>query len=83
MIHGIPIIGTAIAFVFAFFCAIPFWVIWNRLGPYYFEWLPTVWLNIPFWDVVGLFMLLPIVKWVIAMLTPGLFRITNKRGIDD
>lgn len=70
MIHGIPVLGTAISFIVSFFCAIPFYFIWNSLAPTYFSFLPKVWLDIPFWDSVGLFMLLPIFNWVIRSVTP-------------
>lgn len=54
MIWVVPIIGPIIGFVLTFFLAIPLWWLWNMLAPTYFYWLPQVYLQLPFWDVVGL-----------------------------
>jgi len=77
MIHGIPVIGTVISFILSFFCAIPFYFIWNNLAPTYFPFMPEVWQSIPFWDAVGLFMLVPIISWVIRSLTPRIATVNN------
>lgn len=68
MIHAIPIIGTLIVFFVSLFISIPFYFLWNWLAPIYFYWLPTIYLDLPFWHVVGLFMLLPILKLFVPKL---------------
>lgn len=79
MIHGLPVIGTLISFVMSFFCAIVFCPIWSHLGPYYFDFLPQRWVEIPFWDTVGLFMLAPIFSWLLGCVTPKLVRVHNNQ----
>jgi hypothetical protein len=50
-------------FIFwAAFIAIPFYFLWNELAPVYFYWLPRLYLHIPFWHVMGLFVLVAILK---------------------
>ena len=50
------------SFILSVSLAIPFYFIWNSLAPTYFYFLPEVYKNIPFWDNVGLFMIIPILK---------------------
>lgn len=78
MIHGIPIIGTLLSFVVSFSMAIPFYFIWNALAPRYFDFLPKVWLKIPFWHAVGFFMIIPMLSWLIHALTPRLVSVSQK-----
>lgn len=81
MLNAIPIIGWIISFLLSVSLAIPFYFIWNSLAPTYFYFLPQVYLNIPFWDTVGLFMIIPILK---HMLVPTLVRnsTTNNKSAD-
>jgi hypothetical protein len=67
MINAIPVIGWLLSAILATSLAVPFFFIWNALAPTYFYFLPAVYLTIPFWDCVGLFMIIPIVK---SMLMP-------------
>lgn len=60
-----PLVGWVISFIISFSLAIPFFFIWNALAPIYFYFLPAVYLSIPFWHVVGLFMILPILKYML------------------
>ena len=66
MINAIPIIGWALSLFFSISLSVPFWFVWNRLAPIYFYWLPDVYLNIPFWHCVGLFIIIPIVKRILT-----------------
>lgn len=78
MLLGIPVIGWIINLFFNTSMAIPFWFIWNRLAPKYFYFLPEVYQQIPFWHVVGLFVIIPVVKMV---LWPGsLFKLELKKN---
>jgi hypothetical protein len=62
------------SFIFSASLAVPFFFIWNNLAPTYFYFLPVIYLNIPFWDTVGLFMIIPILK---HMLVPTLVRTSS------
>lgn len=75
MINSIPVIGWLISFFLSASLAIPFYFIWNSLAPTYFYFLPDVYKQIPFWDTVGLFMIVPILK---HMLVPTFISNTNK-----
>lgn len=66
MLNAIPFVGWLLSFVFAVSLAIPFFFIWNALAPTYFYFLPDVYKNIPFWDTVGLFMIIPILKFMLV-----------------
>ena len=64
MINKIPIFGWMLSAIANTSLAIPFWICWTvcNIGEIYFEFLPTAWHSIPFWDCVGLFVSLSIVK---------------------
>lgn len=64
MINSIPIVGWLISIVVSVSLAIPFWFCWSfcGLGETYFYWLPAVYQILPFWHVVGLFIVLSILK---------------------
>lgn len=62
MLNAIPILGWLITALFSASLAVPFYFLWNGLAPTYFYFLPRVYLDIPFWHCVGLFMLMPMVK---------------------
>ncbi len=67
MINIIPIIGWLLSLALNASMAVPFWVIWtwSGLGARYFYWLPAVYLDIPFWHTVGLFIVIGILKSVL------------------
>ncbi len=46
--------------------ALIFWVVWINfgIGPKYFAFLPTAFLQIGFWDTVGVFLILAVLKAV-------------------
>lgn len=50
---------------FAAVASIPVYFLWNALAPVYFYWLPQVYLNIPFWQTVGLLVLIAILRVII------------------
>lgn len=62
MLNAIPLVGWLLSFLFSVSLSIPFYFLWNWLAPAYFYWLPKVYLDVPFWHCVGLFMLMPMVK---------------------
>jgi hypothetical protein len=71
VLNAIPIIGWIISFILSASLAVPFYFIWNSLAPTYFYFLPDVYKQLPFWDTVGLFMIIPILK---HMLVPTFVR---------
>lgn len=62
MLNAIPVFGWLISAVVSISLSVPFYFLWNGLAPTYFYWLPKVYLNLPFWNCVGLFMLVSILK---------------------
>ena len=74
MINAIPFLGWFLSAFFATSLAIPFYFIWNALAPTYFYFIPLVYQHLPFWDTVGLFMILPILK---TMLFPKFASVSN------
>ena len=65
MIYSIPIIGWAIGFFLHVSLAVPFYYLWAAMAPKYFYFVPKVYMALPFWDCVWLFMLLSILKTVL------------------
>jgi hypothetical protein len=63
MLNIIPVIGWLLDLVFKVSLSIPFWFIWTHLGigKKYFPFLPETFLSVPFWDCVGIFIVVPIV----------------------
>ena len=66
MLNSVPIIGWLLSLLFTISLAIPFYFMWNHVGPIYFYWLPQVYKNIPFWDCVWLFTVISILKSVLV-----------------
>jgi len=66
MLNAIPVLGWLLSAIVAMSLSVPFYFIWNSLAPTYFYWLPAVYLAIPFWDCVGLFMIIPILKLMLV-----------------
>jgi len=51
--------------------SIPFFYLWNWLAPIYMSWLPSLYIHLPFWHTVGLFVLIAIIRATIF--PPALF----------
>lgn len=66
MINNIPVIGWILSVLGAFGLSVPFWLFWTvmELGKKYFYFLPEVYQSIPFWNCVGLFVILSIIKHI-------------------
>lgn len=65
VLNAIPIFGWLIASTVCLFAAVPVSLLWNWLAPAYFYWLPGIYLNLPFWHVVGLLWLLASLKQIL------------------
>lgn len=66
MINAIPFVGWLLSFVFNVSLAIPFYVVWTAcgIGERFFYFLPPVYQSIGFWNCVGLFIAVSIIKSV-------------------
>lgn len=64
MLNAIPVFGWFFSFFFMVSLSVPFWFIYTHigLGTKYFAFLPAIYQAIPFWDTVGLFMVISILK---------------------
>jgi hypothetical protein len=62
--------------------AIPVNFIWKRIGFIYFDFLPEVWLNIPYWHIVGLTILIHFIGKRIQSITPQFVKVENKNETD-
>lgn len=80
MFNKIPLLGWLISAIAAIGLAVPFWLFWTyySIGVTYFYFVPKVFQSIPFWDCVGLFVVLGILK---GTFTPKLFYITNTQTV--
>lgn len=61
----IPILGWLISAIFAVLIAIPLHFLWGWLGPTYFGFVPAIYLNMDFWDMAGLLVLVGFIKLIV------------------
>ena len=68
--NQIPIIGWTLSFLMNCSLAVPFWICWTvcGIGQSYFDWLPPRWQSIPFWNTVGIFICLSVVRSIVPNL---------------
>jgi hypothetical protein len=66
MLNAIPVFGWALSAFFAISLAVPFWFIWTvcGIGSTYAYFLPAVYQHPGFWDCVGVFIVVGIIKLV-------------------
>lgn len=78
--NQIPIIGWFISFGLSVSLAIPFYICWYccEIGIDFFTFLPVNWQQAGFWQIVGLFVVVNIIKTVFL---PAAFK--RKIGGDD
>ena len=79
MLNAIPFVGWIVSTFVAFCLAVPFWFIWTAcgIGQTFAYWLPAVYLHPGFWQCVGLFMVVSIIK---AVFVPKLTQISYNVG---
>jgi len=75
--NAIPVIGWTLSLLFNTSVAVPFWIIWTacRIGEKYFYFVPETYRVIPFWNCVGLFMVIGILK---SVLIPQIVSVSQK-----
>ncbi len=83
MLNAIPFFGWFLSIVVSISLSIPFFIVWNALAPTYFYFLPQVYLAIPFWDCVGLFIIIPILKWMVPTLVSSSSSSKVKEVVND
>lgn len=78
-LNAIPVLGWLLSFTLTVSTAIPFWICWTvcGIGETYFQFLPPVYRHIPFWNAVGLFIVIGILK---SLLTPHFATVTQRNG---
>lgn len=85
----IPILGWIWGVGAAMSMAVPFWLVWTvfGIGAKYFRFLPWYWASIPFFDCVGIFIILGIVKALLPKLevkastsVPSTFKLADVDG---
>lgn len=80
MINIIPVLGWLISLLVNMSLAIPFWIIWTNysIGAKFAYWLPPVYQAPGFWETVGVFMVVSIIKLVFV---PKLLSVSNDNDV--
>ena len=68
--NAIPVVGWLLALIFNISTAVPFWIVWTYcgIGRKFFGFVPEVYQSVGFWECVGLFTVIGILK---RILTPS------------
>ena len=66
--NSIPVIGWAVSLLFTASTAVPFWIVWTYfgIGVKFFYFLPNVYHSVSFWECVGLFTAIGILKRILT-----------------
>lgn len=77
MFNAIPIVGWLFSTIFAVSLAVPFWCVWTLagIGQTFAYWLPPVYQHPGFWQCVGVFIAVPIIK---AVFVPKIAMVTSE-----
>jgi hypothetical protein len=80
MINSLPFVGWFLSFFFNVSLAIPFWLCWTvfSIGTRYFWWAPVPYQSISFWNCVGLFVCISILKGVLVPSFASVTQTNNK-----
>jgi pilus assembly protein TadC len=60
----IPIVGWVLSLFFTMSLAVPFYLFYNPISKRYFYFLPEQYHNLPFWDIVMVFTVVGILKFI-------------------
>ena len=82
MINKLPFIGWFFSSMAAVSLSIPLWICWTwgGIGRKYFYFVPEVFQSISFWNCVGLFIIIAILK---GTLIPKLFSVSNSQKVNN
>ena len=72
------LVKIAFNVAFAIITAIPFYFSWNCIAPVYLDFLPTVYQNLPYWHIVGIFLVCTYLGEQVRKLTPKLISISQE-----
>lgn len=61
----LPIIGWIVSAVMAILIAIPLHFLWGWLAPIYFSFIPALYLEMSFWDMAGMLVLIGFLKLIV------------------
>ena len=80
--NGIPILGWLLSLAIHMSFAVPFWIAWTKyeLGEKFFYFLPEVYYNVGYWEIIGVFTCTSILK---RMLTPKFSRTDYAQAFSD
>jgi hypothetical protein len=80
--NSIPVIGWLLSVIFTTSTALPFWIAWTNcgIGERYFYFLPEVYHDVPFWDCVGVFLVVGIIKGVFVPKIASVSQTNNQKG---
>ena len=75
-------IKVAFNVAFAIVSAIPFYFAWNCIAPKYLPFVPQIYYNLPYWHIVGFFLIFTFIGEQIAKLTPTIISVnqTNEKS---
>ena len=64
--------------VFAICSSIIFYLVWNTVAPVYLvAYLPTIWLELPFWHIVSMSLVITFIGEKIKSLVPTIVKVNN------
>ena len=80
MINKIPVIGWILSSIASVSLAVPFYICWTacEVGKTYFYFVPEVYQSISFWNCVGLFIVLGVLKGVFTFKLVSVNQTVNK-----
>lgn len=83
--NGIPVVGWLLSLIFNISTSVPFWVIWTAcgIGKKYFYFLPEVYQSIGFWECVGLFTIIGILKQILTPKFVSVAQTNNNTSKED
>jgi hypothetical protein len=72
MINKLPFIGWLLSFIANVSLSIPFWICWTAcgVGKTYFYFVPERYQAIPFWNCVGIFIVVGILSGLVRAASP-------------
>lgn len=65
LVSVIPVFGWLVSAILAVLLAIPLHFLWHWLGPVYFAFVPALYLNMGFWDMAGMLVLVGFIKLIV------------------
>lgn len=70
-------IKVAFNVAFAIVTAVPFYYGWNRIASVYLPFIPDLYQTLPYWDIVGFFLVCTYLGEQISKLTPKIISVSQ------